>query len=184
MKTKFSIFTFVIALAVICSTSVTLSAQANAKVPKIERKDVAAQKALTIKVAVPSKAIQQKMGELYGKLYSYLGTHNIQPAGVPFAIYYTYDPKGNTEFEVGIPIASAVTGNEEIKFKELPAMKVLAALYVGPYENSGPVYEALMKYAKDNKLETSPAMWEVYLTDPSKETDPAKYQTLIYYVLK
>lgn len=183
MKTKLSLITIAITL-VMCSTSAYLMAQESAKVPKIERKEIAAQKAVSIRVAIPSSAIKQKMSEMYGKLYSYLGANNIQPTGVPFAVYYAFDPNGNTDFEVGIPVGTTVKSSGDIKFKEYPAMKVLAALYVGPYENSGPVYEALMKYAKDNKLETLAPMWEIYLTDPSKETDPAKYQTLIYHVLK
>jgi effector-binding domain-containing protein len=184
MKTKISINKIFVALVVMVSITFQSFAQSNTSVPKIEVKDIAAQKALTIRVTAPSSAIMQKMGELYSKLFSHLGANNLQPAGVPFAVYYSYDPKGNTEFEVGVPISSVVTGSDEVKYKEYPAMKVISALHIGPYENVGPVYEAIMKYAKDNKLETQPASWEVYLTDPNTIKDPAKYQTLIYFALK
>jgi effector-binding domain-containing protein len=183
MKTKFSSNKTFVVLLVMASFVFQTFAQTTA-LPKIEVKDIAAQKAVTIKVTVPSKTITQKMGELYGKLFAYLGSNNLQAAGAPFAVYYSYDPKGNTEFEVGLPIGSAVNGNNEIKYKEYPAMKVLSALHIGSYESTAPVYEALIKYAKDNKLQTQPATWEVYLTDPSQEADTAKYRTLIYYVIK
>lgn len=151
---------------------------------KIDIKEITSQKAVVIKSIVQSSTVGQKMGELYGKLFSYLGSNSIQPSGAPFAVYYSYDPNGNTEFEVGVPVTASVKGNDEIKFKEYPAMKVISTLHVGPYENVGPVYEALKKYATDNKLETQQVSWEVYITDPSKETDPNKYQTLIYFVIK
>ena len=182
MKTKFSINTMFIVLAIMFSFSVHTLAQTTA--PKIEVKDIAAQKALVIKITVTSSAIGQKMGELYGKLFTYMGANNLQIAGAPFAIYYSYDPKGNTEFEAGVPISASATGNDEVKYKEIPAMKVISSLHVGSYDSTGPVYEAITKYAKDNKLETQSATWEVYLTDPNTEKDPTKYKTLIYFVVK
>ena len=184
MKTNLSISKICIALLVVLSISFRAFAQIENPSPKIEVKDVAAQKALTIKVTVPSSAIGQKMGELYGKLFGHLGASGIQPAGAPFAVYYTYDPNGNSEFEVGVPVNASTPGTDEIKFKEYPAMKVISTLHVGSYDKVGPVYEALKKYATDNKIETLPGSWEIYMTDPSQESDPAKYQTLIYYVAK
>ncbi|HEY4784513.1 MAG TPA: GyrI-like domain-containing protein [Bacteroidales bacterium] len=184
MKTKMSVTGICIALAVMLNTPFKVTAQSSPTTPKIEVKEVNAQKALTIKVSVPTNTIGQKMGELYGKLFGHLGENSLQPAGAPFAVYYSFDPNGNTEFEVGVPVSTETKGTDEIKYKEYPAMKVISTLYVGPYEKMGPVYEALKKYAADNKLETQPATWEVYLTDPMKETDTSKYQTLIYYVIK
>lgn len=151
---------------------------------KIEVKDITAQKALTIKTTIPSADVSAKMGELYGKLFGYMNANGIQATGAPFAVYYTYDPNGTTEFEVGIPVAANPKGTDEIKFKEYPAMRVISAFHTGPYENAGAVYEALKKYATDNKLETLPLSWEIYLTDPSQEKDPAKYKTNIYFVIK
>jgi effector-binding domain-containing protein len=180
MKTMLK--TSIILLAMICIHFTTYGQSGNSI--KIEVKEVASQKAVVIGTTALSSAVGQKMGELYGKLFSYLGTNNTQPSGAPFAVYYSYDPNGNTEFEVGVPVTAAVKGNDEIKFREYPAMKVISTLHVGPYENVAPVYEALKKYATDNKLETQPVSWEVYITDPSKETDPNKYQTFVYFVIK
>lgn len=184
MKTKLPLRKIgIVIFAMFCITFQVFSQQ-TVTFPKIEVKDIAAQKAVSIKTTVPSASIGQKMGELYGKLFSHLGNNSVQPAGHPFTVYYSYDPNGNTEFEAGVPVSKDVQGTDEIKFKEYPAMKVLSTLYVGPYEKVGPVYEALKKYATDNKLETQPLSWEIYLTDPTSETDPNKYQTIIYFVLK
>jgi effector-binding domain-containing protein len=184
MNMKLSIYKnfALVAMCILCVSFQTY-AQENAS-PKIEVKQVAAQKAAVIKVTVPTNVMGQKMGELYGKLFGYLGANKIQPVGAAFAVYYEYDPKGNTVFEVGVPIASPIQGNDEIKFKEFPAMKVLATLYVGPYEKIGPVYVALTKYASDNKIVTLSTPWEVYLTDPNQVKDPNKYQTMVYFPVK
>ena len=149
--------------------------------PKIEIKQVEAQKALVIKVQIPSKDIGAKMGELYGKLFTYVGTNRIATSGAPFAVYYEYNPQGNTTFEVGVPVSSLIQGSEEITYKEFPAMKVASSLFIGPYDQTGPIYEALMKYIKDNNLQINGASWEIYLNDPMQVKDPSKYQTLIYF---
>ena len=151
---------------------------------KVEVKQVDGQKAAIIKVTTTFAAVSQKMGEVYGKLFSYLGTNNIQPAGPPFAIYYEFNPQGNVVFEAGVPVSASFKGTEEIVYKEYPSMKVVSYLYVGPYEKEGPVYEMLTKYVKDNNLQYTGVPWETYLTDPQQETDPNKYQTIIYFPLK
>ena len=155
-----------------------------APAPKIEVKQIDAQKAVVIKLKVTAATIVQQMGEAYGKLFSYLGTNSIQPAGSPFSVYYEFNPQGDIVFEAGIPISAAVKGSEEIIYKEFAAMKVVSTLYIGPYEKEAPIYDMLHKYLKDNNLDSTGTPWEVYLTNPAQETDPSKYQTLIYFPLK
>ena len=151
---------------------------------KIEVKEVEAAKALVIKTSVPINEIGPKMGEMYGKLFGFLEENNIEPVGPPFAVYYEFNPEGNTTFETGIPVAQTVEGNEVISFKEFPAMKVATTIYTGAYETFIPVYEALSKYLEENKLESDGTTWEIYLTDPNEVEDPNENQTIIYFPIK
>jgi effector-binding domain-containing protein len=151
---------------------------------KIEIKEISAVKAVVIKLSIPSSEIGPKMGELYGKLYGYLSQQKIQPAGAPFAVYYQFDPKGNTTFETGVPVNASVNNDGDILYKEFPAMKVATTLYTGSYEKIGPTYEALEKFIKEKNLQPAGVSWEVYLTDPSTVKDPNLNQTVIYFPLK
>jgi effector-binding domain-containing protein len=151
---------------------------------KIEIKQIDAQRAVVIKVTVASSELMNKMGELYGKLFSYLGTNNITPAGPPFAVYYEYNPQGNVTFEAGVPVSATVKDNDEIKYKEYPDMKVVSTLYVGSYDKMASIYESIQKYIKDNNLQQAGATWEIYLTNPQEEQDTSKYQTVIYFPVK
>jgi effector-binding domain-containing protein len=56
------------------------------------------------------------------------------------------NPQGNTVFEVGVQVSSAIQGNDEVKYKEFPAMKVVSTLYVGSYENVAPAYETIIYF--------------------------------------
>ena len=152
--------------------------------PKIEVKEVKSGKSLVIKTTVPTSEIGPKMGEMYGKLFDFLGDNNIGPTGPPFTVYYKFEPEGNTTFETGIPVAEEVEGNGEILFKKFPEMKVISTMYTGAYENMMPVYEALTKYLEENNLESDGTSWEIYLTDPNEIEDPNENQTLIYFPVK
>jgi effector-binding domain-containing protein len=124
------------------------------------------------------------MGELYQQLFSYMGSAQIQPAGPPFAVYYSYEPEGNTVFETGIPVQGKSEGKGEIIYKEYPGMKVVSTLFIGAYEDMGHIYQALENYLKENKLESTGSSWEVYLTDPGEVESPDENKTLIYFPIK
>lgn len=153
-------------------------------VPKFETKEIAAQKTVIITLTIPSSQISSKMGEAYGKLFAFLGQKGVQPSGAPFAVYTQYDPKGNTTFEAGVPVASKIESSGDIVYKEYPAMKVLSTLYKGAYENVTSVYQAMEKYMKDKGLQSTMVAWEVYLTDPAQTKKPEDNQTLIYFPIK
>ena len=150
----------------------------------IEVKVIDAQNALVINADVPMSAIGEKMGELYKKLFTYIGEMNIQPAGPAFAVYYSWEPEGNVVFEAGIPVASKVEGSDEIVYKEFPEMKAVSTLYTGSYENMEPVYNTIQKFIEEKELETTGISWEVYLTDPQLVADPNDNKTLIYFPIK
>jgi effector-binding domain-containing protein len=170
----------------IFSTVKTFSQETQSKcsAPSIEVKQVDAQTAIVIKYDVPSANVGPSMGEAYGKLFGFLGSKNMAPAGSPFSVYYSYDPKGNTIFEAGVPVNDSITGTEEILCKKFPAMKVVSTLYKGAYEKMEPVYQQIQDYMKENKLESTGTSWEIYLTDPSQISSPDDNETLIYFPVK
>lgn len=147
----------------------------------IEVKNIEGQKALVLKADIPTSEIGQKMGEMYKQIFEHMGANSIDPAGPPFAVYYEFDPEGNTVFEAGVPVGKEVEGAEDMEYKEYPDMKVVTTLYKGPYEKMEKVYTDLEQYITDNNHKKLGPVWEVYLTDPQQEEDPNNNQTIIYY---
>ena len=150
---------------------------------KFEIKEIEAIKSLVIKAEVTMEEIGDAMGKNYGELFTYTGSNNIQPAGPSFAVYLSWDPEGKVVFESGVPVAQKESCNDNIVYKEFPAMKVVATLYKGAYEKMEPVYHEMMEYMKANKLESTNESWEIYLTDPN-EVAPEENQTMIYFRIK
>ena len=136
---------------------------------------------------ITDSAIMQKlsikMDEMFGKLMIFTGKRNIQPAGVPFTIYYKWSNDGFTTFACGIPIAEKTYGLREINYLEMPEGKAIMVTHWGNYKSSKP-YEALDNYLKNNGLQMDGPPWEEYITDPKTEADTSKWETRVYYPVK
>jgi effector-binding domain-containing protein len=158
------------------------SNQANSQdFPTIEVMNISAQSSLVVKAEVLSTEVGQKIGSMFGQLFAFTAANNINMTGAPFAVYYSYDPNGNTSFEAGLPVPYGTKGNDSILFKEYPAMKVVCTIYKGSYDNMSPVYTKIQEYMTINKLKSTGISWEVYLTDPSTVKDPNENRTMIYF---
>ena len=66
-------------------------------------------------------------------------------------------------------------------YKIMYAGNALKVTYMGPYKGSAGAHEAIATYAETNGKEFVGPPWEVYVNDPSKEPDPNKYITEVYY---
>lgn len=150
---------------------------------KFEIKQVDAVKALVIKAEVTMEEIGPAMGKIYGQIFSYVESNDIQPAGPPFTVYLSWDPEGTTVFEAGLPVTKKEEGEDDIVYKEYPAMKAVSTLYSGAYEKMEAIYHEMMEYMKTNNLEGTNSSWEIYLTDPN-EVAPEENQTIIYFPIK
>lgn len=104
-----------------------------------------------------------------------LGTH---PIGPPFAKYFGM-PGDTVELEVGFPVAQAVQAIDGVTPGTLPEGPVVHAIHVGPYETLGETYDDVLAWMKDEGVEPADAMWEVYLSDPSAQPDPATWRTKV-----
>ena len=100
--------------------------------------------------------------------------------GEPFA-FYPSEPADLIEVEAGVVTAVPVETSGEVVVSSLPGGRVVTALHVGPYEQLENSYRDLLAELDRAGLALRPVgMWEVYLTDPDEEPDPAKWRTRLY----
>lgn len=118
----------------------------------------------------------------YAEIGAFLAEAGIEQAGPPIAIYHEMSDE-QVVMEVGIPVATAGTDGDRVKFKNTHGGKVVTALHVGPYENFGQTYDAIGAYMAKNGLVPSGPSWEVYITDPEGVPDPNQWETRIYFPL-
>ena len=153
---------------------------AAAPVFKVEEKNLPAQQVLTIKAVASQDNLAGKLGELYGKITAEMKKNNLQFAGYPFAIYHKYDPAA-IEFEAGIPVNKAGKSNGAVVARELKGGPVAMIAHYGPYEGTLNAHMFMDQWLTQNNKQVSGSPWEVYVTDPGMEKDPAKWLTEVYY---
>lgn len=140
--------------------------------------------AISVKDSVPMADLGTFMETYMPMLYMYTIRQGGKMAGPPYSIYYNWDPDGLILVECGIPLEEAIAGEEVIQTAETPGGKAVKGIYYGPYEDMAVVYEAMEQYMTVMKLEPIGLAYEVYVTDPSEEPDPGKWETHIYFPIK
>jgi len=147
-------------------------------------------------VAVRARVRMAELSEFAartGEVFGWLGARGLGPAGAPFFKYNLIDMERELEVEVGVPVAAAVSGDDQVISGVLPAGRYATLTHVGhPSELFG-VTGALLDWAATQGLRWD--MWpadggerwgcrlEIFLTDPSQEPDMSKWETQLAFRL-
>ena len=124
--------------------------------------------------------LPQLIGELLGEVFEYIQGQGLQPAGMPLMIYHHME--GDTlDLEGALPVAAQAAGTERISAGELPATLAAVTTHIGPYDQLGDAWSNLTDWMASEGLQPAGAPWEVYVTDPGAEPDPAKWRTDIFF---
>ena len=118
------------------------------------------------------------VGKTYGAVAGLLADRQAGPAGPPFARYHLLG-EGRFEVEAGFPAARSFEGNGDVQPSELPGGQVAVTMHTGPYDQMEPAYQALVSWVSQHGGELAGDPWEIYLSDPSAEPDPATWRTQI-----
>ncbi len=111
-----------------------------------------------------------------------LHEQGVAPAGAGFG-YYLSLPTESFELEAGYPVATAVTGTGDLIASELPGGTVARATHAGGYDGLGDSWQALVAWAREQGRTPEGRMWEVYVTEPSPQMDPATLRTDLFLLL-
>ncbi|MCX7709720.1 MAG: GyrI-like domain-containing protein [Clostridia bacterium] len=106
--------------------------------------------------------------------------------GAPFFCYHVVDQETKIgEMELCVPTAETPDCNG-VTVKEMPRIKALSVMHVGPYETMHHAYEAIDRYAQEKKLTLQPPFREVYIKGPGMlfKGNPSKYITEILFPIK
>ena len=139
-------------------------------------------------VSIRTKVALEDIGSMLAvalpEVMRYLTEAGVQPAGAPLTRYHAVDPSGEMDIEAGIPVSRALAGKDRVKASKLPACKVATTWHIGQYHELGKSHARLEQWIADHGFETAGPQWEVYMTDPGLEPNPAKWRTQIFWPLK
>ena len=131
--------------------------------------------------------------ESLGGVLAYLEQQGVDPAGAPFIRYNVIDMEKGLELEAGVPVSDPVQGAGRVFAGVVPAGRYGTLTHIGHYNGLIDANEALQEWARQQGLEWAmtatehgdrfEARLEVYLTDPSTEPDPGRWETEVAYLL-
>lgn len=126
------------------------------------------------------------------EVFTWLGKKGISPAGAPFIRFWVIDMQKQLDIELGVPVATALSGEGRIHAGILPSGRYATLVYTG-VRNGIAANAALQDWGKKKGIQwrTRPAKkgtaWtarmEFFLTDPKQEPDPEKWQTEVAYLV-
>jgi effector-binding domain-containing protein len=144
-------------------------------------------------VAIAATVTMDELGptvdRLFPQLFGWLEARGIEPAGAPFIRYLRIDMDGDLEIELAAPISAGVDAEAPVRVDVLPSGRYVTLLYRGPYSGLVSANAALQDWAWERGIGwrmSAGSRWdgriERYLTDPSREPDPARWETELAYL--
>lgn len=138
--------------------------------------EVGAQVAAVVRIAVPRARIAEVMEPSIGELMSTLNAQGIAPAGPLFAHHLGTDEAG-FDFELGVPVATAVSASGRVRAGALPGGRVARSVYRGGYEGLYAAWDELGDWVRAQGYRGGPNLWERYLVGPESGADPVDWRT-------
>ena len=106
--------------------------------------------------------------QLIDEVYGWLGKRGIEPVGGPFMRFYVIDMAVNMDIEIGVPVATPVTGDGRVSPGVIPAGRYASLIYTDSrkgYEGN----KVLIDWAKEKGIE-----WDAW-DDPKGNAFRSRY---------
>ena len=127
------------------------------------------------------------------EIFGWLGARGIAPAGPPFFRYHIIDMARQLQVEVGVPVASVVEGDGDIRAGALPAGRFAVMTHTGTPDTLVAATAELLAWAAARGLAWDVSRtdegekWgcrvEFYLTNPAEQPDASQWQTELAFRL-
>jgi effector-binding domain-containing protein len=129
-----------------------------------------------IRRVVPMDRLPEFFDGSFGALAAAVQEQDAGVAGPAFAFYHRL-PTDTADLEVGFPTRRAVTATGDVRAASLPAGRVARVVHAGSFDGLGPAWERLRGWMDAQGLRAGETFWEVYLTEPTPDMDPAELRT-------
>lgn len=149
---------------------------------KFELNEQPTQTVLSIRTRTPVERLPEEIGKAYGAIMNYLEELGEKPVNAPFAAYYNMD-MNDLDVEMGFPVSKSLPEKGELKSSQIPAGKMVSYLYKGPYNQTEPVYTAMLQWVNENGYTATGVAYEFYYNSPL-EVPESELLTKIVFPLK
>lgn len=136
-----------------------------------------------VRGVVPTSELPSFFDRSFSALGAAMTRLGARPSGPAFA-YYLRPPEVTSELEVGFPVDGPVQRGGDVVPSRLPGGRVATVVHQGGYDGLGESWRRLQEWVAQQGLSPAPGFWEVYLTEPTPDGDPAANLTALYLRLR
>lgn len=139
---------------------------------------------LSIRDTINQTNMNNAHGKFYEEINQFLIAKELNVSEPPLVIYHSWSDT-LVDIEVGVSIGdSTMIGNSRIKMNRIEKSNVVTAVHYGAYERLPETYFGINEWMRRNKVVVKGPPWEIYIIDPSTESDPKKWETAIFFPIK
>ncbi|MCV2488231.1 GyrI-like domain-containing protein [Geodermatophilus sp. YIM 151500] len=137
---------------------------------------VAAVPTAVVRGEVPADELPEFFDRAFQRLPRALAAQGVRPTSAAFGLYHRA-PSATVELEVGFVVERAVGPDGDVVPGSLPGGRVARLVHVGGFDGLGASWDRLATWVQEQGLTPGEVFWEVYLTRPSPDMDPATLRT-------
>ncbi|MEE6281718.1 GyrI-like domain-containing protein [Georgenia sunbinii] len=136
-----------------------------------------------VRDTIPMTELAGFFDRSFGLLATVLAEQGASPTGPAYARYFGL-PGDTVDVELGYPVAEVIRRQGEVYAASLAAPRVVRAVHEGSYDQLGDSWRALWEWIVARGLNAADEMWEVYVTEPTPDGDPAAMRTELSWPLR
>ena len=122
----------------------------------------------------------EEITDFFDRSFSVLGeviaAQGVSPTGPAFGLYRGV-PDETIDVAVGFPTDRPIEPDGSAEAGEQPGGRVARVLYAGGFDGLGEAWQQLGAWIAEQGLTPSETYWEVYVTEPTPDMDPADLRT-------
>lgn len=162
--------------------------QVSSQVKVLGLEEVPPIKYIGVKGTITYEQMESFMAQAYATLNEVvMNEKDLSSAGPPMTVYHDFGLDGGpVELTAAIPVTGNYQATSAVVSGELPAGKVLKVQHFGKYEHIGNAWSTAFSHSRFNKIKPikNAEAYEVYITDPTLEPDPNKWETIVSLPVK
>jgi effector-binding domain-containing protein len=109
-------------------------------------------------------------------LAAVIDAQGVAITGPAFSLYHDH-PSDRTDVEVGFPTDRTITASGDVAPGSLPGGRVARVVHEGAHDDLATAWDRLGAWMSERGLGYRMPFWEVYLTEPAPDVDPAELRT-------
>ncbi|CAN5740819.1 GyrI-like domain-containing protein [soil metagenome] len=148
---------------------------------RIELVQLRTQNTASVRETIRQDDLTDALGRMYQQVGAALARQGVAATGPRFARYHSFAE--TVDLEAGMHVSAPIRPDGQVQPSMLPAGPAARTVHIGSYETLQTSYAALAAWQERAGRTQNGGPWEVYLTDPSTEPDPARWRTEILWPL-